>query len=329
MQSEVDVYIIQKQTTLERYTHSKLNVDFFDYLERDKQTPVPLQQAHNDHVKSRELLIKSLEKYSLSYKVFNLDELYENNICYYNDKCDNSGLRPKKNLVISLGGDGTLLHASHHVGGDVCLLGINSCPEHSVGHMCPVIPKYIDKTIECFINNKYKVKNVRRLKLEASRKQSLPLALNDVLLCNRHPAATSRYQLSICSLLGNQELQSEKQLSSGLWVSTSAGSTAAISSYGFDKTDITSADIHVAVREPYTPRNESLNLQKFNIDGNEKSLLFFSRMRQGLVCVDGPDSCAHLGFGDTVHMSLPQECSIKLILDFFGKVPTFPFDKPE
>ena len=329
MQSEVDVYIIQKQTTLERYTQRNLNVDFFDYLERDRQTPAPLQQAHKEHLKSRKILTKCLEKHSLSYKIFNLDEITQNNICYFNDKCPNSGLKPKKNLVISLGGDGTLLHASHHVGGDVCLLGINSCPEHSVGHMCPIIPKYIEKAIECFVNKEFTASSIRRLKLEASRKQILPLALNDVLLCNRHPAATSRYQISICSLDKNQEIQSEKQLSSGLWISTSAGSTAAISSYGFEKSEINSPNIHVAVREPYTPRNETLNLQRFNLDGNKNSLLFFSRMRQGLVCVDGPDSCGYLGFGDTVYVSLPKECSIKLILDFFGKVPTFPFDKPE
>ncbi|APJ04152.1 NAD(+)/NADH kinase [Silvanigrella aquatica] len=329
MQSEVDVYIIQKQTTLERYTKRTLNVDFFDYLERDKQNPVPLQEAHKEHLKSRKILIKALEKHSLSYKIFNLDEISENNFCYFSDKCEKSGLNPKKKLVISLGGDGTLLHASHHVGGDVCLLGINSCPEHSVGHMCPIVPKYIEQAIDCFVNHKFKTTSVRRIKLEVSRKQILPLALNDVLLCNRHPAATSRYQISICSHNEQKEIESEKQLSSGLWVSTSAGSTAAISCYGFEKASINSSNMFVAVREPYTPRNENLSLQKFSLNGDEKSLLFFSRMRQGLVCVDGPDSCGHLGFGDTVHMSLPDECSIKLILDFLGKVPTFPFDKPE
>lgn len=327
MQNKVDVYIIQKQTTLERYTNQNLNLNFFDYLERDRQTPYPLQKAHKEHIKSRKILLKCLEKYSLSYRIFNLDEISKNNICYFNDKCPDSGLRPNKKLIISLGGDGTLLHASHHVGGDNYLLGINSCPEHSVGHLCPIIPRDIDNAIECFINNEFQSTSIRRLKLEASRKQILPLALNDVLLCNRHPAATSRYQISICST-DNQEIQSEKQLSSGLWVSTAAGSTAAISSYGFDKSSINSSNIFIAVREPYTPRNEELNLQKFYLNGDENSLLFFSRMRQGLVCVDGPDSCGYLGFGDTVQISLPKECAIKLILDFFGKVPTFPFDKP-
>lgn len=327
MQNEDDVYIIQKQTTLERYTQRNLNVDFFDYLERDRQTSGPLQHAHKEHIKSRKILIKCLQKHSLKYKIFNLDELAQNNICFFNDKCPQSGLRPKKKLVISLGGDGTLLHASHHVGDDIFLLGINSCPEHSVGHMCPIVPKHIEKAIDCFVNNDFNAISVRRLKLEASRKQILPLALNDVLLCNRHPAATSRYQISTHSIKDNLEINSEKQMSSGLWISSAAGSTAAISAYGFQKSEISSSDIHVAVREPYTPRNETLNLQKFTINGDKQSLLFFSRMRQGLVCVDGPDSCGHLGFGDTVQISLPQECSIRLILDFFGKVPTFPFDK--
>ncbi|MGY3804952.1 NAD(+)/NADH kinase [Pigmentibacter ruber] len=326
MQNDVDVFIIQKQTTLERYTKSKINIDFFDYLERDKQTPVPLQEAHNEHTNSRDILIKALEKYSITYKIFNLDELASNNICYYNDKCKNSGLNPKMKIVISLGGDGTLLHASHHVGGEVALLGINSCPAHSVGHMCPIVPNDIEKAICCIINKEYSTKSVRRIKLEVSRKQIVPLALNDVLLCNRHPAATSRYQLGIFSADFASEFASEKQLSSGLWVSTAAGSTAAISSYGFQKLDLLSPQILAAVREPYTPRNESLQLKQFSIDGNEKSLLFFSRMRQGLVCVDGPDSCAYLGFGDTVKMSLPKECALNLVLDFFGKVPLFPID---
>ena len=109
-----------------------------------------MQEAHNEHLRSKEILINALNKHSLSYKIFNLDELAINNICYYDDKCPKSGLRPKLKLVISLGGDGTLLHASHHVGGDVLLLGINSCPAHSVGHMCPITPKFTEKTIDCF-----------------------------------------------------------------------------------------------------------------------------------------------------------------------------------
>ena len=327
MQNDVDVYIIQKQTTLERYTKHNLKFNFYDYLIKDKQTPAPLQFAHNAHVKTRDILLKSLDTLGLSYKLFHLDDLLKNTISYFDDEIVNSGLKPKRNLVISLGGDGTLLHASHHVGGDVCLLGINSCPEHSIGHLCPVTPNHIESALKCFINQEFNTKSLRRLKLSLSRKASLPLALNDVLLCNKHPAATSRYQLSVYNHIQKEEQIQEKQLSSGLWIATAAGSTAAIASYGFEEIALDSPTIHIAVREPYTPRNEKFSLQKGRLNGNENSITFFSRMRQGLVCVDGPDSCAHLGFGDTVQLSLPEKCSLKLILDFFGKVPTFPFDQ--
>src|SRR6185436_12888830 len=39
-------------------------------------------------------------------------------------------------LVVTVGGDGTLLAASHHVGA-IPILGVNSSPVHSVGFFCP------------------------------------------------------------------------------------------------------------------------------------------------------------------------------------------------
>ncbi|MBX9703603.1 MAG: hypothetical protein K2X39_05570 [Silvanigrellaceae bacterium] len=56
-----------------------------------------------------------------------------------------------------------------------------------------------------------------------------------------------------------------------------------------------------------------MNLKKFSFDGDKKELFIFSRMRQGLACVDGPDFCTELGFGETLHISMPQECSLNLI----------------
>jgi hypothetical protein len=96
-------------------------------------------------------------------------------------------------------------------------------------------------------------------------------------------------------------------------VSTAAGSTAAISSYGFGRVPITSSEIFIATREPYTPYGESLLLSKFSLDGKEKSLSFFSQMRQGLVCVDGPDFCESVGFDEVIDISSPEEGSLLLI----------------
>ncbi|MBY0379638.1 MAG: hypothetical protein K2P99_04475, partial [Burkholderiales bacterium] len=182
MENEVDIYIIQKQTALQRYSKKYPNIDFLDYLEKDGQSIDRLKYAHDEHMKSKEYLLECLNNYHLSYKIYNLDEISETYTLFYNDKQQNSGLNPKKNLVVALGGDGTLLHASHYVGGSVTLLGINSCPAHSVGHLCAIHTDKIKSFFELFLQNQLPIEKARRLKIKTSNGQYLPLALNDILI---------------------------------------------------------------------------------------------------------------------------------------------------
>ena len=116
--NNADVVIIQKQTALERYKEYVTDTG-----------------AHNSHVESRKILLDCLDKLKMKYVLLNLDELKENQLSFFAENSTHTGIIPKQKIVISLGGDGTLLHASHHVGGDVKLLGINSCPQNSVGHL--------------------------------------------------------------------------------------------------------------------------------------------------------------------------------------------------
>ena len=315
--TDVDIVIVQKQTTWERYAGRKMNMDFLDYIDKAGQSSDSLLFAHKQHIQSRVLLFKYLDSLNISYIVYNIDELKKNNINFYDDQNNSSGLRPKKNLVISLGGDGTLLHASHHVGGNVRLLGINSCPEHSVGHLCAMLPCEIETSLKSVLNNNIPVESVRRLKIESAIESQLPLALNDALFCNVHPAATSRYQLDLHENPGNRVLRSEKHLSSGVWVATAAGSSAAVSSYGFEPIPISSTKALVAVRELYNTDDSSLRMEKFSFDANKNSLSFFSRMRQSILCVDGPDFCVTMGFGDVASISLPENCSLLLVAKIF------------
>ena len=332
--NQPDVWIVQKKTALERYTKRALNVDFFDYLERAGQSLDGLVHAHNEHNKSRDRLLKHLEVLGISAEIFTLDELAASAKDFYSSEKPESGLHPARGLVLALGGDGTLLHASHYVGNDVWLAGVNSCPEHSVGHLCDILPNDIERKISMLLARSVEPTLVRRLKTVSSRGHVLPLALNDVLLTNRHPAATSRYQLSISSTaVGNDtgtkntekksEERTEKQLSSGLWVAAPAGTTAAISSYGLPPLPLDSSCFQFAVREPYMPSIQSaaaqpLHLLKEKLEGNSTTLTLFSRMRQGIVCVDGPDSSAYLGFGESVELSLPPQAALKLVLKFPG-----------
>jgi NAD+ kinase len=310
--NNADVIIVQKQTALERYTKPSLNIDFYDYLAQDNQVTQNLHSAHQTHVTSREYLLTALKALGLTYVIFNLDELSTSQVDFFDENIPSSGLCPQKKLVISLGGDGTLLHASHHVGAQIKLLGINSCPEHSVGHLCSTLPHTIENDVSRALSfSSQDVTPVRR-RVDLPNSKPLPLALNDALVCHLHPAATSRYQLSVIDSQG-QVLTNEKQLSSGLWVANAAGSTAAISTYGFESIPLQSSQIRVACREPYLPKKEDLKLGKFSIDSDTEHLSIFSRMRQGIVCLDGPDFCAQFGFSDTIKIHAPQSASLLLI----------------
>lgn len=300
----VDVCVVQKQTFWERYTHF-----------RTKNVLASVQAAHTEHLKSRDLLFRALDALGLTYAVLHLDDLRKNKIPFFNENKAHSGIQPKLKCVISLGGDGTFLHASHHVGGDVQLLGIRSSANHSVGHLCSIQPNEIDAALHTILNQKHSVKTFRRLRVNvvrAGKLVPLPLALNDVLLCHKHPAASSRYEISV---LQNETVRAnEKQVSSGVWLSTFLGRSAAIASYDFHNVPHEPAYVYVAARELYRPFSEELKLGHFFIDGEKEFLSISSRMRQGLVCVDGPDFCAPFGFGDRIEVSLPEHAALSLIV---------------
>jgi NAD+ kinase len=308
---DVDVFVVQKQTAIERYTKRNLSVDFFEYLERDGQNLTRLADVHNTHMKARHALAHSLESRGISFQMCNLDDLIAFGVGYFDG--EKGGLQPKRNLVISLGGDGTLLHASHHCGGKVALLGINSCPDHSVGHLCAVNSYQIEEALDRFEAGRLEMTPVSRIRVKTESNASLPLALNDVLLCHKHPAATSRYQLSVHNTDEGTTV-SEKHKSSGVWVATPAGATAAIATYGLPPPPFTAREFLFAVREIYTPPGESYSLLRQTLDGKVSELSFFCRMRQGLVCIDGPDSQTELGFGESIHISMPEVAQLLLAL---------------
>ena len=311
--NDADVIIIQKQTALERYTQRILNIDFLDYMSQDKISKQELKEAHDTHVESRTLLLDELNRLDMKFIILNLDELKENQLSFFDENKKHSGLNPKQKLVISLGGDGTLLHASHHVGGDVQLLGINSCPKNSVGHLCAALPKDIPQILKkILIQKKYKAKSLQRLHVKCAKHKNIPLALNDILISHLHPAATSRYKISLLNK-DDEVLQWEKQLSSGIWISTPAGSTAAISSYGFPPEPLCSHKILVAVREPYKVRGEIQQMNQFKLDGQTQWLSLYSRMRQGIVCLDGSDFSVQFGFGEIIEITSSEKGSLLLI----------------
>jgi NAD+ kinase len=192
-------------------------------------------------------------------------------------------------LVVTVGGDGTLLAASHRVG-TTPILGVNSAPSHSVGFFCGVKKGHVRVAMEKALRGKMKAVELARMSVIRNGVPVSTRVLNDALFCHRSPAATTRYILKLGKLV-------EEQKSSGFWIGPAAGSTAAQRSAGGKILPLASTDLQLVVREPYTPEGEKLRLVRELVSKNAE-VFVRSKTREGRLFIDGPHECVEIGMGD-------------------------------
>lgn len=146
-------------------------------------------------------------------------------------------------LIISIGGDGTFLIAARHAH-QTPLLGVNSSPSTSTGHFCAALPTTFPAVLERCLTGHLALTPLARIRAEIDD-EVLPYdALNDVLFANRVPVLATRYAVRIGDV-------TELHLSSGMWIATASGSTAAIRSAGGEVRPIDDTRMQWRVREPY------------------------------------------------------------------------------
>jgi NAD+ kinase len=206
-------------------------------------------------------------------------------------------------LVVTVGGDGTLLAASHHVG-SIPILGVNSSPEHSVGFFCPAHIGNLEPTLERALEGTLPSVALSRMQVSVNSRILTRRVLNEALFCHASPAATSRY---IVTFKG----KSEEQRSSGVWVSTAAGSTGAARSAGGLLLPFTSRQLQLIVREPYLEARREvqpvpIELDRFTFEPPE-TLTLLSKMEDARLYLDGPFRQMPVGLGDRVVCSVSNE----------------------
>ena len=152
-------------------------------------------------------------------------------------------------LVITVGGDGTVLGASHQIGKSGALLGVNSAPGSSVGFFCAATKGTVRSTLEAAVAGKLRGVTLSRMRVEVNDRLLHNRVLNEALFCHACPAATSRYILRVGRPDGT--FDEEEQKSSGVWIGPAAGSTGAQRSAGGSVLALTSKKIQFVVREPY------------------------------------------------------------------------------
>lgn len=201
---------------------------------------------------------------------------------------------PKADLVVSVGGDGTLLAASHQIGDGIPLLGVNSAPETSVGFFCGAQKGNIANMLERALAGRLRAVELTRMRVDLNGKCIHARVLNDALVCHASPAATSRYILHI-------EDGEEDQRSSGMWIGPAAGSTAAQRSAGGRILALDSQKIQYVVREPYTPAGGHFRFAKGLVEPGEE-LVIRSKMREAKIFLDGHRIVHSMTIGDVLTM---------------------------
>ena len=163
--------------------------------------------------------------------------------------------------VIVVGGDGTLLRASHFVE-ETPVLHISSSSKMNEAFFSRATDKDAERKIRLLVRGRYKITPLMRLEASINGKRLPYKALNEVYAGSKEPYHVARYTLAI----GNRR---EEQKSSGVLIATPAGSYAWARSAGGQKLPLTAKKIEYVVREPYAGRLTKSKLTKGVIGGNQ------------------------------------------------------------
>ena len=242
-----------------------------------------LLAAHKNHTASMKRVKKALTDRGI-------DHVWRHHI----DDIDTSDF----DLVVTVGGDGTVLHASHAID-QTPVLAVNSAPGTSVGFFtCTEAPNF-GRTLDRVLSGELKPTRLTRMEVRVNGKVVTDRALNDVLFCHDCPASTTRYVLSFDGIV-------EHQLSSGVWIATAAGSTAAVKAAGGKPMTPRSRRLQFMVREPFPSGGATVQTLPRAVSGfipDGEALVISSKTEMARLYVDGPHVVFSVSFGDEVRLS--------------------------
>lgn len=202
-----------------------------------------------------------LDKYDISCTVIHrthLDKTYFSN----------------QDLVIVVGGDGTVLRTSHFILDDTPLLAINCDVRKNEGFFMRANRDNFERRLKLILSGKHKILKLSRLKVLLNNKVLPELCLNDVYLGDHKAYHTSRYWLN-----------GEYQKSSGIIVATPAGTNGWYKSLGGKPLPLASGRFAFIVREPYQGRLVRFRKIKGILGANQK-LSVVSDIYDGILVFD-------------------------------------------
>lgn len=276
------VYLVYKHTIYQKYIQSGKSKHLFKLFQKNHPITRGMKQSHERHVKTICEVERILNRHGMMCKKSSRGHVKSFN---------------NFNLIITIGGDGTFLRTAHHVNRQM-ILGINSIPETSVGAWCTMNLKQFKNRISKILAGKHEVQKFLRMKVKINGK-TLPIEpVNDILFTSVNAAATSRYII----VRGKKR---EEHKSSGVWIATPKGSTAAIHAAGGSPQALHNNRLQFFVREPYQGISHPYRITKGFLDAGQK-IRIINKMIKGRVFFDGPTRYHDLFFGDTLEVCLSK-----------------------
>jgi NAD+ kinase len=292
-----NVCVVLKRSSWQKWVEEEGDVRIRRLVDAGDETVRRMRPGHIDHMETIEETRNALA--NLGARAYWSDSPHQFRSDETPGRCD---------LVVTVGGDGTLLGASHGIGPGVPLLGVNSSPAHSIGFFCAGKKGQVYEAIASALDGSLGAAELTRMRVDLNGTALLDRVLNEALFCHASPAATSRYFLRVADPDG-AALAEEEQKSSGVWVGPAAGSTAAQSSAGGRILPLTSTRLQYVVREPYRPHGGTPEPPRLTMGLIEEgqTLRLRSRVREGRLFLDGEHLVHDVTIGDVVTMRRSAE----------------------
>jgi NAD+ kinase len=243
-----------------------------------------LKASHDAHEATVREVLRALTQLGLTHELRGLGD---------------SAPMPRSRFVVTVGGDGTLLSASHQLPRSVPIVGINSAPKTSVGFFCAGDQTSAAGVLEAATQGTLPRVRLSRMRVTRNGQLLSDRVLNEALFCHASPAATSRYLLTVTD---GKKARSEEHRSSGIWVGPAAGSTAAQRSAGGRILPLGSKSLQFVVREPYTPLGQHLRLV-LGLVPAQGSLELANKMHEAKLFLDGHQRAFDVRYGDVLTMT--------------------------
>ncbi len=276
------VLVVYKKDAYQQYLQEQQDPHLVRLLRKGHPDVLDMQRAHAIHEEAIEAVTHTLRTFPVDFDLAYRADLK---------------VTRRYDLVVSVGGDGTFLQAARSVQ-RTPLLGVNSDPGRSEAVFCAAGRRTFPGLCRLALEGRLPALRLFRLALALNGKVLPQRAINDVLLVHDDPATMSRYRLSI----GHRE---EFQKSSGLWISTAAGSSSAALAAGGVRLPWGAKRFQYRPRELYRGR-----LSRYRLTGGvlapptRVSVTWL--MRRGSAFIDGPHVRVPLCFADRleIHLSL-------------------------